>query len=101
MIFIDKQHHECQVIDFAIQHDTRVDDKEVYKIERYLNLARKLKKVWNMNVIVIVLVVGGLGTPAKALEKRLKTIIIGTRITELQRAALIHTSRIFHKVLQV
>ena len=42
------------------------------KIERYLDLARELKKVWNMKVTVVPLVVGALGTHAKALEKRLK-----------------------------
>ena len=34
MIFIDKEHHECQIIDFAIPYDTKVDDKEVEKIEK-------------------------------------------------------------------
>ena len=53
MIFIDKKHHECQIIDFAIPYDTKVDDKEVEKIEIYLDLARGLKKVWNMKVIVV------------------------------------------------
>ena len=26
MILIDQKHHECQIIDFAIPYDTRVDD---------------------------------------------------------------------------
>ena len=77
-IFIDKEHHECQIIDFAIPYDTRVDDKEVGKIEKYLDLARELKKVWNMKVTLLPLVVGTLGAPAIALEKRLKTIGIET-----------------------
>ena len=29
MIATDKEHHECQIIDFTIPYDTRVDDKEV------------------------------------------------------------------------
>ena len=72
IIFIDKEHHECQIIDFAIPKDTRVDDKEVEKIETYLNLARELKKVWNIKVTVLPLVVGALWllSPAKALEKK-------------------------------
>ena len=74
IIFIDKEHHECQIIDFAIPKDTRVDDKEVEKIETYLNLARELKKVWNIKVTVLPLVVGALWllSPAKALEKKIK-----------------------------
>ena len=42
MIFIDKEHHECQIIDFTIPCDTRLDDKEVEKIEKYFNLAREV-----------------------------------------------------------
>ena len=85
--------------DFAIPFDTRVDDKEVEKIEKYLDLARELKKVWNMKVAVVPLVVGALGTPAKALKKRLKIIVIETKITELQQTVLINTRRILQKGL--
>ena len=101
MICIDKKHHEYQIIDFAIPYDTRVDDKEVEKIEKHLDLARELKKVWNMKVIVVPLVLGALGTAAKEIEKRLKTISIETKITELQKTVLIHTSRILRKVIEV
>ena len=47
-----------------------------------------------MKVTVVPLVVRDLGTVAKALEKRLKTVGAGTKITELQKTVLIHTSRI-------
>ena len=95
VIFIDKKYHECQIIiDFAIPYDTRVDNKEVEKIEKYLDLARELKKVWNTKVIMVSLVVRALGTPAKERLKRLKTIGIETKITELPKTVLIHTSRI-------
>ena len=101
MIFIDKKHHECQIIDFAISCETRVDDKKVEKIEKYLDLVRELKKVWNMKVMVVPLVTGALGTPAKELEKRLRTISIETKITELQKTFLIHTSKILRQVIEV
>ena len=95
MIFIDKEHNEYQIIDFGSPYDTRVDDKEVEKIEKHLNLAGELKKVWNMKVTLVPLVVGTLGNPAKALQKRLKNIgIEKTKITELQKTVLIHTSKI-------
>ena len=86
MIVIDEEYHECQVIE---------------EIEKYLDLARELKKVWNMKVTVVPLEVGSLGTPAKALEKKLKTI--GTETyTELQKAALmIHINRILRKFLEI
>ena len=101
IIFIDRKHHEFQVIDFAIPYDTRVDGKEVEKIERYLDLARELKKVRKMKVTVVPLVVGALGTPTTLLEKRLKAIGIETKITELQKTVFIHTIRILKKVIEV
>ena len=101
MILIDKEQHECQMIDFAIPYGTRVDHNEVEKIEKYLNLARELKKMWNTKVTVVLFVVAALGTPAKALEKRLKTIGIETKITELQKTVLIHTSRVLQKFTEV
>ena len=100
-IFINIKHNECQINDFAIPYDTKVDDKEVEKIEKYLDLVRELKKVWNMKVIVVPLVTGALGTPAKELEKRLRTISIETKITELQKTFLIHTSKILRQVIEV
>ena len=36
MIVIDTEQHECKIIDFAIPYDTRVDDKKVEKIKKYL-----------------------------------------------------------------
>ena len=101
MIFIDKKHDKYQITDVAIPYDTRVDNKEVKKIEKYLDLVRELKRVWNMKVTVVPLVVAALGTPAKALEKRLKGIGIETKITDLQKSVLIHTSRNIRKVLEV
>ena len=41
--------------------------KESEKIDKYLNLARELKKQWNMKVTVIPIVVGALGSVPKGL----------------------------------
>ena len=101
MIVIDKKHYECQTIDFAMPYDTGVDDKDVEEIEKYLDLARELKKVWNMKVTVVLLVAGVLCTPIKALQERLETIGIETKITELQKTFSIHTSRILRRVHEV
>ena len=101
MIFIDKEHHEYHITDFGIPYHTRVDDKEVEKIEKYFDLARELKKVWNMKVTVVLLVAGALGTPAKALDKRLKTTGMKAKNAGLQKIVLIHTGRILRKVLEV
>ena len=101
MIIFDKERDECQIIDFALPYDTRVDGKEVETFFKYLDMSRELKKVWNSKLEVVPVVIGALGTPAKVLEKRLETTGIETRINELQKTVLLHTGRILQKVLDM
>ena len=51
--------------------DHRVKKKGNEKIDKYLDLARESKKLWNMRVTVIPIVVGALGMVPKNLEKGL------------------------------
>ena len=57
-------------MDFAVPADHRVKLKENEKMDKYLDLARELKKLWNMKVKVIPIVVGALGTAPKKLGKK-------------------------------
>ena len=66
-----------------------------------MDLATELKKVWNMKVTVVPFTVRALGTPVKALQKTLKNICIETKITELQKTVVIHTSKILQKFIEV
>ena len=60
--------------------------------EQMISKLGRLKNTWIWSgkyrkcEIMVPLVVGALGTPAKELKKRLKTIGIETKITELQKA---------------
>ena len=56
--------------------DHRVKLKESKKRDKYLDLARELKKLWNMNVIVIPIVIGALSPVAKGLMLRLEDLEI-------------------------
>ena len=52
-------------MDFATPADHREELKESEKMGKYLDLARELKKVRNMEVTVIPIVIGALGTSRK------------------------------------
>ena len=45
--------------------------KEGEKRDRYLDLARRLKKPWNEKVTVILIVIGTLGTATKGFKRSL------------------------------
>ena len=54
-----------KIADFAVPADHRIKLKESEKKDKYLNLARELKKLWNMKVIIIPIVIGAFGTLTK------------------------------------
>ena len=61
---------------FAVPMDNRVKLKESEKKDKYLDLARELKKQWNMKVTIIPRVIGALGTVTKGLIKGLEDLEI-------------------------
>ena len=61
----------CYQVDFVILTDHRVKIKENEKLNKYPNLARGLKILWKIKVMVIAIVIEALETISKKLEKRL------------------------------
>ena len=43
-----KKKRTCKIVDFAVPADHRIKLKECEKKDKYLDLARELKKLWNM-----------------------------------------------------
>ena len=56
-------------MDFAVPADHRVKLKESEKNDKYLDLAGELKKLWNMKVTIIPIVIGAFYTVTKGLSK--------------------------------
>ena len=68
-----KKERTCRIVDFAVLADHRVKLKES---EKDKDLARKLKKLWNMKVTIIAIVIGALGRVTKGLLKGLEDLEI-------------------------
>ena len=47
-----------KIVDFAVPADHRIKLKECEKKDKYLDLARELKKLWNMQVTIIPIIIG-------------------------------------------
>ena len=54
-------------MDFAVPADHRIKLKESEKKDKYLDLARESKKLWNMKVTIIPIMIGAFGTVTKGL----------------------------------
>ena len=60
----------CRIVDSAVSTDHRIKLKESEKKDKYLDLARKLKKLWNMKVTFMPNAIGTLGIVNKAMDTR-------------------------------
>ena len=78
--------------------DHRINLKQSEKKDKYLDLARELRKLWNMKVTIVPIVIGALGTITKGLLKGLKDLEVGGRVETIQTTALLRTARILKRV---
>ena len=100
LIIMNKKKRTCKIVDFAVPADPRIKPKECEKKDKYLDLARELKKLWNMQVTIIPIVIGSFGTVTKGLLKRLEDLEVGGRVETIQTTALLRTARIPRRVLE-
>ena len=101
LVVVDKKERSCKIIDFAVPGDSRIQEKEKDKIEKYQDLGRELQKIWNVKVKIIPLVVGSLGAIPKQFGNRLKQIGIAVGTAQVQKTVLLGTARILRKVLEI
>ena len=78
----------------------RIKQKESEKKDKDLDLSRELKKLWNMQVKIIPIVIGAFGTVTEGLLKGLEDLEVGGRVETIQTTALLRTARILRKVLE-
>ena len=88
------------IIIFAVPADHRIKLKECEKRDKYLDLARELKKLWNMKVTIIPIVIGIFGMVTKRLLKDLEDLEVSGRVETIQTTALLKTVRILRRVLE-
>ena len=100
LIIINKKKRTCIIVDFAVPADHRIKLKECEKNDKYLDLARELKKLWNMQVTVIPIVIGAFGTVTKGLLKGLEDLEVGGRVETIPTTTLLRTARILRRVLE-
>ena len=97
-----KKKRTGKIVDFAVPADHRIKLKECEKKDKYLDLARELKKnkLWNMKVTIIPIVIGAFETVTKGLLKGLEDLEVGGRLETIQTTALLRTTRTLRKILE-
>ena len=95
-----QKNRNCKIVDFAVPANHRIKLKECENQDKYLDLARELKKLWNMKVIIISIVSGAFDTVTKGLLKGLEDLEVDERVETIQTTALLRTVRILWGVLK-
>ena len=92
MIVQKKKKRTCRIVDLAVPAEVRIKLKESEKLkekrEKYLDLARELKRLWNMKVTLIPIIIGTFGTVTKGLGQELENLEIRGRVEIIQTTAL-------------
>ena len=100
LIIINKKKRTCKIVNFAVPSDHRIKLKECEKKDKYLDLARELKKLLNMKVTIIPIVISAFGTVTKGLLKGLGDLEVGERVETIQTTTLLRMARILRGVLE-
>ena len=93
-----KINRTCRIEDFAVLADHKVKLKE--NKDKYLDIAKELKKLWNIKVTFISIVIGILSIPTEGLKKELGHLKILGRVETIQTIALLRSARILRRVLE-
>ena len=100
LIIINKKKKKkiSKIVDFAVPAEHRIILKENEKNDKYLDLARELKKQWNMKGTIVPIVISAFGTITKGLLKGLEDLKVCGRVEIIQTTALLRTARILQRV---
>ena len=101
MVVVEKEERSCKIIGFEVPRDSRIDEKDKDKIEKYQDLGREFQKIWNVKVKITPLVVGSLGAITKQFGNRLKQIGITAGTGQVQKAVLLGPAKILRKVFEI
>ena len=80
-----KKKKVCKIVDFVVPADHRIKLKECEKRDKYLDLARELKKLSNVKGTIVI---GAFGTVTKGLLKGLEDLEVGDRVETIQTTAI-------------
>ena len=75
--------------------------KKSKKINRYLDLARELKRLCYIMVKMMLIVAGAFGTVSKGFERRRKKLEISEKIETIQITVLFTSTRILRRVQEI
>ena len=98
VIVINRQDKEWTIVEFSVPWDKNVLLKEEEDIQRYILLAKEIRKAHGVSTKIVPIVLGSLGTVTNQLKANLAVLVV-ERILALQTSVLKGTHNILRKVM--
>ena len=99
LTLVDKTSNKVSLIDVAVPWDSRVLLKEQEKRDKYQDLRIEVRRLWNMPVEIVPIIIGALGTIPKSLKRNLGEVGADVAPGLLQKSVLLETAHIIRRVM--
>ncbi|CAH0678041.1 unnamed protein product [Spodoptera exigua] len=103
IVVVDRKERRAMIVDIAVPHDENLVKAEKDKLIKYIDLAREVVDMWEVDSAIIVpIVVSANGLIAKSLDQHLRRLSLGGWIKGLiQKVVLLDTARIVRRFLSL
>ena len=100
-IVIDEKEQKGIIIDIGVPADMRVEGKKE-KVEQYQDLKKEMRRLWKLrNVEIITVVMRAFGSVSAEFDRWMGKLGITCNVGVIQKSALLGTTRILRKVLEM
>ena len=99
LTLVNRTNNKLSLIDAVVPWDSRAEQKEQEKGDKYQDLRTKLRRLWDKPVGIVPLIVGALGTMPKSLKMNLEELGADVAPGLLQKSVVLETAHIIRRVM--
>ena len=92
LILVLKEERLAFLVDFLCPFDNNVSHKEIEKVDKYQDLLLEIKRIWNVRVEIIPIVIVAHGAISPKFKDWLKRLNIKIHLSVLQKIVLLETA---------
>ena len=99
LTLVDKTNNKVSLIDVAVPWDSRAEQKEQEKRDKYQYLGIELKRLWDKPVEIVPIIIGALGTIPKSLKRNLEELGADVASGLLKKSVVLETAHLVRRVI--
>ena len=101
IVIMEKNTNKCLITDAVCPVDNNLILKRNKKLDNYSELSSEIARIWVKETLMVLIIIGALGSIPNDLECNLKKLGISYNAETLQKSVLLGTANILRKVLSI